>query len=150
MIWVPELLRATSLRPESEREDVGVVPEIVVLVWVTLLVVDVVTAETLSMADRALDDALVDLLLKVLLIGIVGVKLGEIAGTGGSEEERVVAEAKLRSLVVSAKTSATFKSNNCEDSEDGSLSSGEESSPEARSASRADRLFRGWSPSTAD
>jgi len=121
-----------------------------VLAWVALLVAEVVTAETLSIADREFEDALVVELLKVLLIGIVGVKLGVIAGTGGSGEERVVAEAKLWSFGVSAKASATFASNDCEVSEDGSRSPDEESSPEARSASRTDRLFRGWSLSTAD
>ena len=131
----------------------GWLPEIVVLVvlvWVALLVAEVVTAETLSVADREFEAALVEMLLKVLLFGIVGVKLGVIAGTGGGGEERVVAEAKLWSLGASAKASATFAARNCEDSEDGSRSSDEESSPEARSASRTDRLFRGWSPSTAD
>ena len=147
------MLRATSLRPESEREDVGGLPEkvvLVALVWVALLVAEADTAETLSIADRVLDSALVEVLLKVLLIGIFGVKLGVIAGICGSGVERVVAEAKLWSVGVSAKVAANFVSNDCEDSGDRSRSSDEESSPEALSASRTDRLFRVWSPSSAD
>lgn len=131
----------------------GVVPEIVVLVvlvWATLLVAEDEPAETLSMADRALDDALVEVLLKVLLIGRAGVKLGVIAVTGGSEEERVEAKAKLWSLVASAAVAAASGSNKCDDLEDGSRSSDDESSPEVRSASRADRLLRAWLLSTAD
>ena len=117
------MLRATSPRPDSGREEVGVPPEmvaLVVFVCVPPLVADVVTAETPSRVDRAFDPTLGKALVNVLLIGSVAVKLGVIAVGGGSGVESVVAESKLSSSVVLAAAAVAIESISCDDSEDGS------------------------------